>query len=41
MVLSGIGIEIGAGRLSAAGMFRPHAEKLVRLQQARLKSSPF
>eukprot|EP00929_Paragymnodinium_shiwhaense_P014803 TRINITY_DN122766_c0_g1_i1.p1 TRINITY_DN122766_c0_g1~~TRINITY_DN122766_c0_g1_i1.p1 ORF type:complete len:566 (-),score=105.75 TRINITY_DN122766_c0_g1_i1:59-1756(-) len=27
MVLSGIGMELGAGRLSAAGMFRPQAMK--------------
>jgi len=27
MVLSGLGMELGAGRLSAAGMFKPHALK--------------
>lgn len=30
MVLSGLGMELGAGRLSAAGMFKPHALKWLR-----------
>mmetsp|Transcript_6749 Transcript_6749/g.16461 ORF Transcript_6749/g.16461 Transcript_6749/m.16461 type:complete len:613 (+) Transcript_6749:84-1922(+) len=33
MVLSGIGIEIGAGRLSAAGMFLPQAQRWLAQQQ--------
>lgn len=30
MVLSGIGMELGAGRLSSAGMFKPQALKLLK-----------
>jgi len=37
MVLSGIGIEIGAGRLSAAGMFLPQAQRWLDQRKAPAK----
>lgn len=38
MVLSGIGMEMGAGRLSSAGMFRPSAEKWLQSERQALRS---
>lgn len=39
MVLSGIGMELGAGRLSSAGMLRPHAQKWLQQKAASMAAT--